>query len=263
MVSLEEKIRTYYEDYYRCQLGIPSWEKLVNQRLQDNGSVYVRKHIENITSKMRVDLSQLNVLVVGCGTGEESLELAKLAKSVTSIDINSTALEIVAMRAAGLSNLTLRKAPAESLPFEDASFDLIYSVTVLEHVQGVHAAIAEIHRVCKQKGIAYLSMPDYRVPYEGHYKLFLPLFLPRPIIKLALLMYGRPIKFIDHLNFVTSRSMMKLFKDYNFDIIRLFTRMSVGSATAKGFRKKIYSILNLYLDWREIYPSQDWFLIKK
>lgn len=48
-------------------------------------------------------------------------------------------------------------APAEQLPFEDASFDLVLCTQVLEHVQDPAAVLSEIHRVLCPGGGALIS----------------------------------------------------------------------------------------------------------
>jgi SAM-dependent methyltransferase len=50
-----------------------------------------------------------------------------------------------------------RVAPAEALPFEDASFDLVLCTQALEHVQEPAAVLAEIHRVVRPGGAALIS----------------------------------------------------------------------------------------------------------
>ena len=48
------------------------------------------------------------------------------------------------------------RAPVSSaqLPFEDAAFDVVYSVAALEHVDDPAGTVAEIHRVLKPGGVA-------------------------------------------------------------------------------------------------------------
>ena len=46
---------------------------------------------------------------------------------------------------------------AESLPFEDGSFDLVLCTQVLEHVQDPAAVLAEIHRLLRPGGAALIS----------------------------------------------------------------------------------------------------------
>ena len=48
-------------------------------------------------------------------------------------------------------------APAESLPFEDSSFDAAWSCATLEHVEDPERGMAEMRRVIKLGGVLYLE----------------------------------------------------------------------------------------------------------
>ena len=64
------------------------------------------------------------------------------------------------------SRLRLEVADATRLPYPDASFDAVYSVSVIEHIpgDGDSAAMAEIERVLRPGGVAALTFP-YRAGY--------------------------------------------------------------------------------------------------
>lgn len=47
----------------------------------------------------------------------------------------------------------------QSLPFADASYDVVYASHVLEHVQDDAAAISEIRRILRPGGVAVLPVP--------------------------------------------------------------------------------------------------------
>ncbi len=74
-------------------------------------------------------------------------------------------------------------ADAHDLPFDDASFDLVVAVAVLEHVADPQRVVAEIWRVLKPDGLVYANTPflqpvhmaayDFtRFTYLGHRRLF-------------------------------------------------------------------------------------------
>src|SRR5262245_62163542 len=66
------------------------------------------------------------------------------------------------------------------LPFGDASFDFVFSNSVLEHVQDLPSAFREIHRVLKPGGITLHLFPPPGKPIEPH--VYVPLagmFRPR------------------------------------------------------------------------------------
>ena len=52
----------------------------------------------------------------------------------------------------GHDNVEFQQADATSLPLEDASFDRALSVQVMEYVQDIPGALAELHRVLKPGG---------------------------------------------------------------------------------------------------------------
>jgi SAM-dependent methyltransferase len=62
-------------------------------------------------------------------------------------------------------------APAERLPFADASFDVVFSHEVIEHVNDDRLAAAEMVRVCAPAGRIVLFCPNRLYPFEthGHY----------------------------------------------------------------------------------------------
>ncbi len=62
-------------------------------------------------------------------------------------------------------------AVGESLPFPDASFDLVFSIAVLEHVRDPARVMAEALRVCRPGGYVVMNVPNYDSFYEGHYNI--------------------------------------------------------------------------------------------
>lgn len=73
------------------------------------------------------------------------------------------------------------RADATALPFPNASFDILVSNHVLEHV-GPRSAqlehLREIARVLTANGIAYLAVPNRWALMEPHYRLWLLSWLP-------------------------------------------------------------------------------------
>ena len=97
------------------------------------------------------------VLDIGSGAGMDSLIAALQVGpegSVTGIDMTPEMLEkarrgVVEL---GLDNVTFIEGEAESLPFDDASFDVVLSNSVIDLIPDKDAVFAEIFRVLTPGG---------------------------------------------------------------------------------------------------------------
>ncbi len=98
------------------------------------------------------------VLDVGCGGGFLAEEFAKDGFAVTGIDPSGRSLEAARAHAGG-TGLTIcyRSGRGESLPFPDASFDIVCCCDVLEHVDDPARVLAEIARTLRPGGIFFFD----------------------------------------------------------------------------------------------------------
>jgi ubiquinone/menaquinone biosynthesis C-methylase UbiE len=78
------------------------------------------------------------------------------------------------LQANGLDPERIIGATGESLPFPDASFDIVYSANVLEHTQHPVRALCEAARVLRPGGILHFEMPNFLSYFEGHYMVVMP-----------------------------------------------------------------------------------------
>jgi len=99
------------------------------------------------------------VLDAGCGAGYGAAHLAQSAERVSAIDISSEAI-CDARRRYPIANLQFEVASVTSMPFADASFDLITAFEVIEHLDDWNRFIAEAARVLTPEGIALMSTPN-------------------------------------------------------------------------------------------------------
>jgi len=96
------------------------------------------------------------VLDLGCGGGHVSYRAAPHVAEVVACDVTAAMLEAVAATAAGrgLANIAVRQAAAESLPFPDASFDIVLCRYTAHHWQNLEAGLRQARRVGKPGGRA-------------------------------------------------------------------------------------------------------------
>jgi ubiquinone/menaquinone biosynthesis C-methylase UbiE len=99
------------------------------------------------------------VLDAGCGAGHSALAFAPVAGEVVAYDLTPSMLEQVERLAAerNINNVVTRQGDVESLPFEDASFDVVVSRYSAHHWPHPVVALKEFFRVLKPGGQFILS----------------------------------------------------------------------------------------------------------
>lgn len=123
--------------------------------------------------------SRCSVLEIGAGTGFQAKFLANRGFSVTAVDVASSAYREQRV-------YPVRDYDGQTLPVESASFQVVFSSNVLEHVRDIDRFLDEIGRVIVPGGVAIhiLPTPAWRFwSIIGHYgwlfKRLLALAVPR------------------------------------------------------------------------------------
>lgn len=98
---------------------------------------------------------ELRVLDLGCGGGLAAACLAQRGARVVGLDLSRASLHVAARhtRRHGRPEALFVCGRAETLPFADASFDVVWCTDVLEHLPHLPAAIDQIARVLKPGGL--------------------------------------------------------------------------------------------------------------
>ena len=97
----------------------------------------------------------LNILDVGCGTGEISLLLAEMGHAVTGLDLSDKMLVRARLKAESLNlkyTAVFKNGDAESPPFAEDTFDAVINRHVLWTLPNPHVAIQSWNRVLKPGG---------------------------------------------------------------------------------------------------------------
>ena len=111
-------------------------------------------------------------LDIGCGAGY-------IAQRLRAQGWNTVALDVADFRT--VRSCDFITSLAESLPFPSATFSVVVSNHVIEHVGDAGAHLSEVHRVMTPRGVAYVATPNRLWVLEPHYKLPLLSWLPQPV----------------------------------------------------------------------------------
>ena len=133
----------------------------------------VKDEVAFLQSLVPVDGATL--LELGCGKAEFTRKLlAKTkVKAVTALEVDRIQHRLN-LEAPQDPRLTFGYGGAESIPFDDATFDGVLMMKSLHHVpvDGMARAFAEIRRVLKPDGWLYISEPVYAGALNDITRLF-------------------------------------------------------------------------------------------
>jgi SAM-dependent methyltransferase len=94
----------------------------------------------------------LRVLELGGGNGFQASLLAAQGCDIVSIDLADRPVPVQ-------QYFPVQEYDGQHIPFPDASFDVVYSSNVLEHVRDLPPMLAELRRVTRPGGIGIHIMP--------------------------------------------------------------------------------------------------------
>lgn len=124
------------------------WSRWVRDMVQD--------WLPPLTSDMRV-------LDLGCGTGILSQDLQGKA---TVVSADYAALALAYCRRRHLRRLV--QADGHALPLRNAAFDVVLAVDTIEHLADDAAALREVRRIIKPRGMVIINVPAFQFLWSSH-----------------------------------------------------------------------------------------------
>jgi ubiquinone/menaquinone biosynthesis C-methylase UbiE len=122
--------------------------QFMNKSHSQQGQIYRQVMMQQLAIQ-----EDATILDVGCGSGQDTLELARAVGSrgrVIGVDLSETMLQEARTRAANQQlPVEYVLADATQLPFADASFDGCQASRVLGHLREPEQALAEMVRVAR------------------------------------------------------------------------------------------------------------------
>jgi hypothetical protein len=147
------------------------WERRIAQRgttastFLDTPQARINEFTERHMEVLEQYVTDRDVLDVAVGWGRVSLPIGKMAKSYIGVDFMPALIE---KAKESMPELDFRVADARSLPFENASFDVVISITGLSSFAAVFdQVLAEFHRVLRPGGrILFLEERFVRIDWK-------------------------------------------------------------------------------------------------
>ncbi len=163
----EARARSSKENIYKavCMFSIPTIENVALEKMQ--------QHVFDLLIK-DINLKGSNVLEVGCGVGRWVYFITSRGASYIGVDISESMLEIARKRVPGGH---FYKLNSNKLPFEDETFDFVFSITVIHHnpYEEQTVLIDELIRVTKPGGLILLMEGIAKKREQTFFNMF-----PRP-----------------------------------------------------------------------------------
>ena len=148
------------------------------------------------------------VLENGCGVGMYVEKLSPHAGTVIGLEYDWERTREARLRSAHILN-----AAAEGLPFPAATFDLILSHEVIEHVTDDCQAVTEMIRTLKSGGRLVLFCPNRGYPFETHGIYWRGKYRFGNILLVNYLPRRWRDHFAPHVRAYTARGLERLFAD--------------------------------------------------
>lgn len=146
------------------------------------GDFLIKKTLmETLCHFVELDGNSLG-LEIGCGSGFQSALLSDRAKKIIATDMpslnlqtHSLGIDIANQLLAKLhiGNVKVVSCSGERLPFPDNTFDFVFSMAVLEHIDDKALALREMFRVLKPDGKVIFCVPTYMASIYAFPNLFL------------------------------------------------------------------------------------------
>ena len=137
--------RSFYKNYFKVE--------------KEHWLMIVRRMIarDNLEANVDKKPGKTKILDFGCGSGLFVNELAEHGYQAYGLDISEEAVKFGILQ--GRKNLGV--IDAHKIDFPDNTFDAVFGMAVLEHLEDESWALQEMQRVLKPGGVVILMVPAY------------------------------------------------------------------------------------------------------
>lgn len=184
-----------------------------------------RKRVKEIQQKFSIPVNA-SVLDIGASSGEFLIAASELGWKATGVEPSK-----VGVKSGKDKGLNMVQSPAEKLPFADATFDIVHSNHVFEHLANPQQAANEAFRVLKKGGIIFIEVPNQ----FDNIQFF------RDRIFRNVYVRDRNVRSIHHFYFFSQKALKNLLKYAGFENVKIYdrygrSRVGLGSIVSTAMR---------------------------
>ena len=130
------------------------WRKELKAGKEERGNLQTNLEFLAQTDLLR---PEDRILEIGCGIGTVVNDLGSKGHDITGIDISCEAIEYGRKK---YGDIHLEVQAAETLPYEDESFEVVLSFDLFEHIAAIDKHVSEVRRVLRPGGYYLFQTPN-------------------------------------------------------------------------------------------------------
>jgi len=126
--------------------------------------------LEFVIKKFAKDLdTDCKVIDIGCGSGTNIKNFSSVYNNIVGMEDSEEAANMAKEKTG--KQIYKGELP-DKIPFEDNSFDLVFLLDVLEHIENDELTLININKKLKQNGYLALSVPAFNFLWNAHDEMF-------------------------------------------------------------------------------------------
>ena len=197
--------------------NIPTLDELIanydNYHRRDTISPITLKRYNQLLQRFEKFRKTGKIIDVGCGNGHLLAEAKKNNWDVYGTEFTDRAVELCNNK-----GIKMHKGVLDVNNYEENSFDCLFFIEVIEHINNPKEELAKFHKILREDGLLYITTPNFNSLSSKHLK-----------DKWSIVEYP------EHLAYYTPKTLHNMLKESGFKKLELFTSgLGISSIKTKS-----------------------------